>query len=288
MTTRPQIITDQIGYIRDIIASAMNKLPPIQERVDVDIGSMASMCVECIPLVRYCNRCSMESKIYNIENTVYHVYSELSQDNIQQYIDFILEKLEKLEETTYVSDIIRELEPFAVFVNIYSGEVIAKENLDTLIISYINGYFDYAKTKYIETFERYNIDICRVWYTSIFEATNMFSILLSVMSVSKSYPEIDWHDIIDSEFELCDLVLHFMVESAQETPRITLNLPKCFTIEMITRHSVEYGFHKDNTEVCLFSAGHEEMVSKGIEIGELEKIELFCLYKTVPGKLINN
>ena len=283
MQQRPMIIADQIGYIRDITSNAVNKLPPIQCRPDT--YEYENMCQDCNPLMSLCDRCSLARTLYDIDIIVYFSYTKLSTSNRQQYVDYILQKLDKLDkldDTTYVKDMIQQLSPFVEFVNLYTYEVnYTTITFDALIMSYINGYYEYIIDKYLTTLRRYNIDICRIWYTSIFDVTNMYSILLTITLACSSFPSIDYRELVDTEFELCKITIHYMVESAQETPHTTLEIPKCFTIKMLLTHAIEYGFGKDGMKSLLFIEGDEDPIDNNIEINELEKKDLFCLYEVV-------
>ena len=280
MPVRPLIIDDKFGYIRDITNNAVSKLPPVRPSAD---AGLEHGCGDCVPLMFLCDRCTIASKLYDIDAVVLFAYTELSECYRLQYVDYILQKLEQVDEPTFVDDLIEQLGPFVQFVNLYRGDVYRNGlTYDILIISYMSGCYDYVKNKYTDAFIRYNIDICRDWYTSIFDVSNMYGLLSTILVMVRLYSIRDYQQIVDAEFEIYELTLHFMAESAGDTPNITLELPKCFTIRMLTHHAVEYGFGKEGTRVCLFINGSEEMLNNDIEIGELETKDLFCLYDAVP------
>lgn len=287
MLNRPLFMTDKLGHFRDIVHAASKRVIPSEKRTDVEEGYLANMCLDCQPLGAKCTSCMFLCCLYEIDHCIYHTCSRLSDPVKEQFLDYILQKLTRVTDIKYESDIkyvndldyinniINEYKPLVEFVTLYDCDVAFFNQYDGFIDLYMKGYIEYLHNKYLDSFKKYNVKYNELWYTSIYEITNIYAVLFSILRETGS---VNHRKMIDDECEICELKINFMSPNHDGKSNIILELPKCFSINIIKTFSKDYGFDKEGYFPELFMSGCEDPVSDSLEIGDLEKKELFCLY----------
>jgi len=261
---------------------------------------------ECSSL-QMCDRCGCAAILYDLDIVLLHIYNDIEKKC--DFTDFVEKKLESIDQSDFRNSLQYIIALCTLFnplielwskfcresraTNVDAGPfrdicddglpvfyLYTETKCDQFMYVYTNQ-FEYLCNKYIESFKKHNIKYNRdKWHTSIFDVSNIDDIFMSITNIENEDEQIDYFKIIDTICELCKITIHFMEEQTGTKTSITLELPQCFSVNILYTFASNYKLLKPNTIMHLFRLGEEDEICKQTQIGNIEDKTLFCLHSS--------